>query len=147
MKLKSLTKEELETMSYDDIAYAILEETKKKMKINDLFKKVCDLLELPDHVFTDKIADFFEVLTTDQRFIMLPEGFWDLKSRHSLKVVIDEEDEEDILAEALEDEEEDASEETEEDLYYDSDETDDQSEDDLKDLVIIDEDEETNGLE
>lgn len=39
MKLKNLSKVELEAMSYDDIAYQILVEGKKKMKINDLFKK------------------------------------------------------------------------------------------------------------
>ena len=37
MKLKDMSKEELENMSYDDIAYAILTEKKKKMKIIDLF--------------------------------------------------------------------------------------------------------------
>lgn len=146
MKIKDLTKAELEAMSYDDIACMILEETKKKMKINDLFKEVCKLLELPDNVFTDKIADFFEVLSTDQRFIMLPEGFWDLKTRHSAKIIIDEEDEEDILVDALEEEEEIS--EDEEDIYYDSEETDDKAEDDLKDLVIIgDEEDEANGLD
>ena len=32
MKLKNIPKEELETMNYDDIAYIILNEEKKKMK-------------------------------------------------------------------------------------------------------------------
>ena len=147
MKIKDLSKSELEAMSYDDIAFMILTESKKKMKINDLFKRVCELLELPESVFLDKITGFFEVLSTDQRFTMLKDGYWDLKSRHTgSKIVIDEEeDDEDVLAEALEDEEE-IEEEEEEDIYYDNDETDDQGEDDLKDLVIIDEDEEANGL-
>lgn len=145
MKIKDLSKAELEAMSYDDIAYMILSESKDKMKINDLFKKVCELLELPESVFVDKIADFFEVLSTDQRFTMLSEGYWDLKTRHSAKIIIDDEEDEDVLAEALEDEEEFESEE-EEDIYYDNDETDDQAEDDLKDLVIIDEEDEANGL-
>lgn len=147
MKIKDLTKEELEAMSYDDIAFMILSEKKSKKKINDLFKEVCKVLNLPDSVFVEKLADFFEVLSTDQRFVMVKDGYWDLKERHtSSKIVIDdEEDEEDILADALEEDEE--PEEDEEDLYYDSDETDDQSEDDLKDLVIVDDDEEANGLD
>ena len=92
MKIKDLSKAELEAMSYDDIAYMILSESKDKMKINDLFKKVCELLELPESVFVDKIADFFEVLSTDQRFTMLSEGYLDLKTRHSAKIIIDDEE-------------------------------------------------------
>ena len=37
MSLKDLSKEELETMGYDEIAYLILEEVGKKMKLLDLF--------------------------------------------------------------------------------------------------------------
>lgn len=146
MKIKDLTKEELEAMSYDDIAFKILTESKKKMKINELFKKVCDTLDLSERVFEEKIADFFEVLSTDQRFIMLKEGFWDLKSRHTVNnIVIDEEDEEDVLDTVLE-EQDDFEEEQEDNVYYEEDETEDQTEDDLKDLVIID-DEDGSGLE
>ncbi len=39
MKLKSLTKEELERLPYDDIAFSILTSYGKKMKIQTLFKK------------------------------------------------------------------------------------------------------------
>ena len=35
MKLKDLTKAELEAMSYDDIAELILKETNRQMKINE----------------------------------------------------------------------------------------------------------------
>ena len=48
MKLSDISKEELEAMNYDDIAYIILNEEKTKMKINILFKKVCECLELRD---------------------------------------------------------------------------------------------------
>ena len=43
MKLKTVSKEELETMSYDDVAYVILKEAGKKMSLTDLFDKVCEL--------------------------------------------------------------------------------------------------------
>lgn len=142
MKIKEMTKDELEMISYDDLAYMILAEYKKKFKITDLFKKVCDLKGLSDQVFENKIGDFFELLTIDQRFYMLDNGNWDLKERHTNKIKIntveDEEEEEDseLIDEDIEDEEE------EEDIFYEHDETDDEAEDDLKDLVIIDEDEE-----
>ena len=60
MKLKDISQEELDLMSYDELAALILEESRKKMKIFDLFKKVCNILNLSDAEFENKIADFFE---------------------------------------------------------------------------------------
>ena len=144
MKLKDLTQAELEAMSYDDIAELIIKETNRQMKINELFKEVCSLLGLSEDEFIDKLPAFFDVLSTDQRFIMLENGLWDLKAKHSVKVVVDNEDEdeedieEDLDLEDLEEEKE------EEDIYADDNDDDDltDDDDDLKDLVIIDEDEE-----
>lgn len=144
MKLKDLSKEELEAMSYDDIALMIITESGKQYKINELFKKVCDLLGLSEAVFMDKLPAFFDVLSTDHRFIMLENGTWDLKTKHSTKVVFesDEEDMEDI---EVEEEQEDEIEEEKEDIFNDNEDEIDDDDDDLKDLVIIDEDEEANG--
>ncbi len=146
MKLNNIPKEELETMNYDDIAYLILKEEKSKMKINELFQKVCEVLELPSNTFEEKIADFFELLTTDKRFIMLEDGNWDLKEFHNPKVIVDDEDDEEILGNDNEDEiEESESEENEEDIFYDTDNDDDLPDNELEDLVVIDvDDEEAN---
>ena len=143
MKLKDLTPEDIDAMSYDDLALMILTETNKKMKINDLFKEVCKYARLSDDEYVDKLPAFFDVLSTDHRFIMLENGLWDLKTKHSTKVVIDPEDEEDIIEEDV-DIEEAEDEEPEEDIYSDDDDSDDiaDDDDDLKDLVIIDEDDE-----
>ena len=143
MKLKDLTKTELEAMSYDDIAELILKETNRQMKINELFKEVCNLLELSEAEFMDKLPAFFDVLSTDQRFLMLENGLWDLKSKHSVKVVVDNEDEEEDIEEDLDLEDLDEEQE-EEDIFTDDNDDDDltDDDDDLKDLVIIDEDEE-----
>ena len=141
MKLKDLTKAELEAMSYDDIAELILKETNRQMKINELFKEVCNLLELSENEFMDKLPAFFDVLSTDQRFLMLENGLWDLKVKHSVKVVVDNEDEDEDVEEDLEDLDEEVE---EEDIFTDDNDDDDltDDDDDLKDLVIIDEDEE-----
>ncbi len=137
MKLTDLTKEDLENMSYDDLAYMILSESKKQMKIIDLFNKIGSLVGLSEKEVEDKIADFFEMLTLDKRFIMLDDGSWDLKERHVQKIII-EEDEEDVGLDEIEESPE--VDEEEEEIFYDEEETDD-SEDDLKDLVVIDEEE------
>lgn len=144
MKLKDLTKEELEAMSYDDIAELVLKEENRQMKINELFKSVCDLLGLSEDEFMDKLPAFFDVLSTDQRFLMVENGLWDLKSKHSVKVVVDQEEEEDDIEEDIDLDDLDEEEPEEEDIFTDDNDDDDltDDDDDLKDLVIIDEDEE-----
>ena len=42
----------------------------------------------------DMIGDFYTTLTTDKRFILLDTAEWDLKDRHKVEIVLDEEDEE-----------------------------------------------------
>jgi len=144
MKLNDITKEELETMNYDDIAYIILNEEKKAMKINVLFKTVCDALDLSEKEFEDKIADFFELMTTDKRFIMLEDGSWDLRELHNPEVIIDDDEDETIISSIDEEPIENETEE-DEDIFYDADSDDDLPDDDLEDLVVIDVDDEDSN--
>ena len=130
MSLK-IPKEELELMSNKDIAVLILENSKRTINTADLYKKIMKLLDLPESSFESKIADFYTSLSTDKRFILLDNGKWDLRNRHTsdkvVKVVTDDEDEE----------------EEEEDNYDDNDDEDydEDTNEELKDLVVIDEDE------
>lgn len=140
MKSITLTEEEIASMSYDDVAYLILEKNQNKMKIQDLFKEVIKTMNLGESAFEEHLADFFELLSTDKRFIMVDKGFWDLKINHSTKLVIEDEDEED---EIIEEEPIIETEEAEEEINYDEEILDDDdAEDDLKDLVIMDDPEE-----
>lgn len=134
MKLKDINKTELEQMSYADLSYIILKENKKPMNTINLFKKVCEVLELSDDVLNEKIGDFYTSLTTDKRFLMLDSSEWDLRENNIVKMEI-EEDEEEIDEEEIDDEEVD-EEEIEEDL--DQDILDDDL-DDTDDLSIISE--------
>lgn len=142
MSIDKLKKEDLELLSYKDITNMILEE-KGAMNTADLFKKITVLLELPSSTFEKKIGDYYTTLTTDKRFLLLEDGKWDLRNRHtSDKVIIptDQDDEDD-------EEELDVKEEQEEDMTddYDSavsdDDDFDDGDDDLKDLVVLDEEE------
>ena len=111
-------------------------------KINVLFKSVCDALNLSETEYEAKIADFFELLTTDKRFIMLEDGSWDLRELHNPEVIIDDEDDEETILIDSEGSNEEPDEEEEEDIFYDADSEDDLPDDDLEDLVVIDVDEE-----
>lgn len=141
MKFKTVSKEELEILPFDDIAYIILKEKGKKMKIQDIFKIICDTLNLGEEAYENQISDFFALLATEKRFIQLEKGFWDLRENHTSEIsikAIEEELEDDLI---VEDEKEDEDEEEEEENYYDELDNidDDKEEDDLKDLVIVDE--------
>lgn len=140
MKFKTVNKEDLETMPFDDIAYIILKEKGKKMKINDIFKIICDELNLGEDAFENQIADFFALLATEKRFIQLEKGYWDLRENHTAEINIKELEEELEDDEVTEEKEDEDMEEHESDFYDDIDETDDDdTDDDLRDLVIVDE--------
>ncbi len=139
MSLSKMNKEELELLSYTDIAKLYLEENKKTLNTASLFKEVCNLLSLSESEYSEKITDFFQSLTTSKDFILLPSGEWDLKSKHSVKVAMDE------LYEENSDEEEEydiePDEMTEEDEFNSIDDEEDYADDDLSDLTILSEDE------
>ena len=135
MKLSKMKKEDLELLPYTTIAKLYLEENKITLNTAELFKKICNLLELSDREYQDKIADFFQSLTTSKEFILLDDGSWDLKNNHKIKLVMDdlyeEKDEEDELETEPEDEM------TEEDEYNSIDDEEEYAEDDLADLTIL----------
>lgn len=141
MSLSKMTKEEIELLSYTDIAKLYLEENKKTLNTADLFKEVCNLLSLSEEEYQNKIADFFQSLTTSKEFILLEDGKWDLKSKHSVKVVMDELYEEKDEDEEDEEYELEPEEMTEEDEYNSIDDEEDYADDDLSDLTILNEDE------
>lgn len=140
MSIENLKKEELELLSYKDITNMLIEE-KGAMNTADLFKKITKLLDLPESVYEKKIGDYYTTLTTDKRFLLLEDGRWDLRTRHtSDKVIIptdtDEEEEEEL---EIKEDQEDVTDDFDSSV---SDEDDfDDDEDDLKDLVVLDEEE------
>lgn len=145
MKLSEIPKEELELMGYDDIALIILQESGKKMKLRDIFVKVCKALELPDATVDNQLVDFFELMSINKKFTMLKNGYWDLQARHKLNIVI-EDDEDEILVED-EVEEDDTEDDVDEDIFYDkNDETEDVEDDDLADLVVLDDETDESNL-
>lgn len=145
MSIRKKEKLDLELMSYTDIAYEIIKEDKKKYNTPNLFREVCNLLELNEEEFEAKIGDFFTALTTDKRFILIDSVDWDLKENHVVKVVVDD-GEDDAIEEEQDEEDEDIEEDDdslEEDDAIEDDYTDesddDYVEDELEDLNIVDE--------
>ena len=141
MKLAKMKKEDLELLSNKDITYKILEE-EGKQNTAYLFQKIVRLLELPEKTYEEKIGDYYTSLTTDQRFISLEDGTWDLRSRHTsdkiVKVTEDDDEEEDepkddtIVQDEIEEDNYDSGDNDDDDDFVDPNE-------DLKDLVVVEE--------
>ena len=145
MSIRKREKLDLELMSYTDIAYEIIKEDKKQYNTPNLFKEVCNLLEMSEEEFEAKIGDFFTALSTDKRFILIDSINWDLKENHVVKVVVDE-GEDDVIDETEDSEDEEENDEMSiedelEDLEddYSDDDMDDLPEDEFEDLSIVDE--------
>ncbi len=142
MKLNKMPKEELETLAYSDLTEMILKEKKKPINTPTLFKEICKLLELTDDDYANQIGDYYTSLTTDKRFILLDNACWDLRDKHKVEIILDDEDMEDeeYDEDSLEDDEDEVVETVEsEDIdAMDDEEGIDTDDDDLDDLTIID---------
>lgn len=137
MKLKEMSKEELEVLSYTDLTEIILKENKKAMNTPSIFKKICDLLELGEEDYANQIGDYYTSLTTDKRFILLDTAEWDLKDKHKVEINLDEEDEDEEVFDEEETEDEEEMEEVEdESIEVTDDEVD--LDDGMEDLTIVD---------
>ena len=145
MKLKNMSKEEIQLLSYTDLTYLILKE-EGSMNTPTLFKRIAELLDYSDSDYTNKIGDYYTSLALDKRFVLLENNEWDIIDRHSVKLVVeddlDEEDEEDEEPEEeIEDEEktEELSEENIDEESMDDDLLDDN--DDMGNLTILNDEE------
>lgn len=153
MRFKNITKEEIETMPLDDLAYIILKEKNKKMKTITIFEIVSSLLGYTEKEFEEKIADFFILLATEKRFVQLEKGYWDLRENHTSKIKIAEieeaSEEDDLVIDkdpGEEKEETSTDNNSAEDYDSSNDREDEEKDDDLKDLVIIEDDSEEHDL-
>ena len=141
MKLKEMSKEELEGLSYTDLTEIILKDKKKAMNTPSIFKQICELLELSEEDYINQIGDYYTSLTTDKRFILLDTAEWDLKDKHKVEIDLSVDDEEEEFDEETEEEldEEEVQEELEdESIEITDDEID--LDDDMEDLTIVDDD-------
>ena len=133
MSINKMSKEQLELLSNKDITNMILEESKKPMNTADLFKKIIQLLELPETHFETKIGDYYTSLTIDKRFVLMETNEWDIRDNHSVEIVLDDDLEDEVEEEI--DEEEEIEEEEEENI--DEVIEDDLDDDDIDELSIV----------
>lgn len=142
MKLKNMSLEEIQILSYTDLSYMILKENKKPMTTLEIFKEICSLLNYSEDDYADKIGDYYTSLSLDKRFLMLDSGAWDVRDHHSIDMNVeheateDEDEEEEIIEEST-DVEDALNEEIEDDMDTSIDDDTLEADDDLEDLNIV----------
>ena len=136
--IKNMAKEDLEILSYTDLTELILKEENKPLNTPTIFRKICNLLDLTDEEFSDKIGEYYTSLSTDKRFVFLENNEWDLREKNPVDIILDEEDDED---EEIDEENDDIEENYEEDIddVIEDEELDDSEE--LDDLAILSDEE------
>ena len=143
MKLKNMSLEEIQILSYTDLSYMILKENKKPMTTLEIFKEICSLLNYSEDDYADKIGDYYTSLSLDKRFLMLDSGEWDVRDHHSIEMNVeeevtdDEDEEEDETMEEDNEVEEALNEEIEDDMDTPLDDDVLDGDDDLDDLNIV----------
>lgn len=133
-----IKKEELELMSYNDIAHLILKDKPKQTTLN-IFKKIVKMLGLSESALENKIGEFYTALTNDKRFILLDGGKWDLKENHKSVSLTNDDDLEDFDEDG-EDYDDAQPEQEEDDMFEETDDDVSDVTEEYKNLVIVDED-------
>ena len=143
LNFRGLTDEQLAEESLIDLAYALLEDKKQAMPLNDLLKEIQKLNGISNEDLKSRLVQFYTDLNVEGRFLLNHENGWGLrewykvetieeetaptiKSRKKKAKVADEDeelvelDEEDVLFEEDYDEfvEEDDADDAEEDIDF-----------------------------
>ena len=139
LNFREMTQEQLREESLIDLAYAILEDRKAAINLNDLLKEIQSYNGMTDEELKSRLVQFYTDLNVEGRFLLNQDNGWGLrewykvetieeetaptvKNRKKKKAVVDEDeedlidlDEEDVVFEEDFDEFVDEDEEEEED--------------------------------
>lgn len=70
MNFRDMTKEQLAEESLIDLAYAILEDKKMALPLNDLLKEIQDLNGMSDAYLKSRLLQFYTDLNVEGRFLL-----------------------------------------------------------------------------
>jgi len=87
MSIHDYTKEDLREFSFVDIALLILQEKTSPQSLVEITDEIIEKLDYDKDKAYDKIASFYTQLTIDGRFVILNDGKWDLRERHTHDVL------------------------------------------------------------
>lgn len=90
VSLDQLTKEELQEMSFIEIAFEIMQSRKQPIAFYDLIKQIGEILDISEEEMKDKISQFYTDLNIDGRFLNVGDNTWGLNSWYPIEQVEDE---------------------------------------------------------
>lgn len=90
MNLEQLSKDELNEMSFIELAFAILENKKQAIPFQQLLNELQKILELSDEEIQDKMVQFYTDLNIDGRFLALGENQWGLRAWYPIDQIEEE---------------------------------------------------------
>ncbi|WP_018661247.1 DNA-directed RNA polymerase subunit delta [Heyndrickxia acidiproducens] len=90
MSLRQLPKEELDEMSFIEIAEQKLEEKKQTIPFQDLVKEIGSLLKLSPDKLRSRMIQFYTELNIDGRFISLGDNNWGLRAWYPVDQIDEE---------------------------------------------------------
>lgn len=125
LNFRDMTKEQITEESLIDLAYAILEDRKQAMPLNDLLKEIQTLNGISNADLKARLVQFYTDLNVEGRFLLNNENGWGLREWYKVET-IEEETAPTIKArkkksKATDDDEEDLVDLDEEDVVFDED--------------------------
>lgn len=90
MSLKQYTKEELQEMSFIEIAHELLVEKGQAVSFKQLMDEIQSILQLSDADVKAKIAQFYTDMNIDGRFLCVGENTWGLRVWYPVDHVVEE---------------------------------------------------------
>lgn len=153
MNLKQLSKEELKEMSFIEIAYALLKESREPAAFQEILSQIQEYQELSEAELKARMIQFYTDLNIDGRFITFGENRWGLRAWYPVDQLEEEaapavkakkKKTKKAVKEEPDFEEEELEEELEDDLDFEDEDLDelDEEVDSLDDLDDLEEDDE-----
>lgn len=90
MNFRGMTDEQLAEESLIDLAYAILEDKKQAMPLNDLLKEIQKLNGISDEDLKSRLVQFYTDLNVEGRFLLNHENGWGLREWYKVETIEEE---------------------------------------------------------
>lgn len=90
MGIAHYSQEQLQEMSFIEIAFEFLKDSKQPVAFNELMNEMAAALKLSDEAVRAKIAQFYTDLNIDGRFLALGENRWGLRTWYPVDTVEEE---------------------------------------------------------
>lgn len=90
LNFRGMTDEQLAEESLIELAYAILEDKKQAMPLNDLLKEIQKLNGISDEDLKARLVQFYTDLNVEGRFLLNQENGWGLREWYKVETIEEE---------------------------------------------------------